>query len=69
MQRNIDPVSRIIRFIFFDILLGGPLTGFSIPGGISILTGTAAVYLLFTVVTGYCPLVALYHSRISTLKK
>ncbi|MBX2816179.1 MAG: DUF2892 domain-containing protein [Saprospiraceae bacterium] len=69
MQKNIDPISRLIRLVFFDILLGGPLTGVSMPAQLSLVSGIAAVFLLATIITGFCPLVALFRLKFNPAKK
>ena len=56
MKKNVGISDRIIRFVFFDLLLGASFMGFDIPPMIAYIAFPLAVYLLITVIFGYSPL-------------
>lgn len=62
MKANLHPINRIIRLVVFDVLLGGPLTGFGLSSQLSVITGSLAIYFLATAIFGFSPIVYFYRN-------
>ena len=64
---NMSAADRVIRAIISLGLLALSLTGV-ITGGVSILAEVIAAIFLVTVVTGFCPIYALFHLSTKPVK-